>query len=70
MTYPGKDGVVRTVKVKTPSNTLVRPVGKICVMEKYTPQKFYFHEGGECFDKTVSSYTLLAIGQSLFSVNR
>ena len=38
-TYPGKDGVVRTVKVKTPSNTLVRPVGKICLMEKYSPEK-------------------------------
>ena len=29
-TYPGKDGVVRTVKVKTPNNILVRLVGKIC----------------------------------------
>ena len=38
-TYPGKDRVVRTVKVKTPSNTLVRPVGKICLMEEYSPEK-------------------------------
>ena len=37
--YPGKDGVVRTVKVKTPSNTLVRPVGKICSIGKYSPEK-------------------------------
>ena len=39
-TYPGKDGVVRTVKVKTPGNTLVHPARKICLMEKYTPGKF------------------------------
>ena len=39
-TYPEKDGVVRTVRVKTPSNTLVSPAGKIYLMEKYTAKKF------------------------------
>ena len=39
-TYSGKNGVVRIVKVKIPSNTLVYPAGKICLMEKYAPAKF------------------------------
>ena len=39
-TYPGKDGVVRTFKVKTPGNTLVCPARKICLKEKYTPEEF------------------------------
>ena len=33
-TYPGVDGVVRTVKVKTPSNDLLRPAQKLCLLEK------------------------------------
>ena len=32
-TYPGKDGIVRTVKVKTPNNELIRPSGKLCLLE-------------------------------------
>ena len=32
--YPGVDGVVRTVKVKTPSNELLRPAQKLCLLEK------------------------------------
>ena len=33
-TYPGVDGVVQTVKVKTPSNDLLRPAQKRCLLEK------------------------------------
>jgi len=32
-TYPGIDGVVRTVKVKTATNELVRSVAKLCLLE-------------------------------------
>ena len=39
-TYPGKEKVVRTFKVKTPSNTVARPVSKTRLMEKYTRDKF------------------------------
>ena len=31
--YPGDDGLVRSVKVKTRSTTLVRPVTKLCLLE-------------------------------------
>ena len=31
--FPGDDGLVRTVKVKTQSTTLVRPIAKICLLE-------------------------------------
>ena len=37
--YPGKDGAVKTVKVKLSNNMLVRPVGKVCLMEEYTLEK-------------------------------
>ena len=30
---PGDDGLVRTVRVKTRSTTLVRPIAKICLLE-------------------------------------
>jgi len=32
-TYPGKDGLVRTVQVKTARSLLVRPVDKLCLLE-------------------------------------
>ena len=31
--YPGKDGHVRTVKVKTVNGSYVRPVTKLCHLE-------------------------------------
>ena len=33
-TFPGRDDIVRTVELKTPNAVLVRPVGKICLLEK------------------------------------
>ena len=32
-TYPGNDGIVRTVKVKAPNNELIRPSGKLSLLE-------------------------------------
>ena len=32
-TFPGADGLVRTVKVKTKTSTLIRPVHKLCLLE-------------------------------------
>ena len=32
-TFPGRDNLVRTAKVKTKSTTLVRPVHKLCLIE-------------------------------------
>lgn len=32
-TYPGSDGLVRTVKVKTKSGDFVRPIQKLCLLE-------------------------------------
>ena len=32
-TYPGSDGLVRTVKVKTKSGEFVRPIQKLCLLE-------------------------------------
>ena len=34
-TYPGSDGVVRSVKIKTPSGDLIRPIRSSCVLEKF-----------------------------------
>ena len=31
--YPGDDGVVRSVKVKTPNNEFVRPTASLCLLE-------------------------------------
>ena len=31
--YPRKDGIVRTVKVKTPNNELIRPSEKLYLLE-------------------------------------
>ena len=31
-TFPGKDGTVRTVDVKTAKNILMRPVDKLCTL--------------------------------------
>ena len=33
-TFPGKDGITRVVKVKTPNMELMRPVAKLCLLEK------------------------------------
>ena len=33
-TYPGPDGLVRTVKVKTKDAVYVRPKKKLCLLEK------------------------------------
>nr|XP_054773349.1 uncharacterized protein LOC129281437 [Lytechinus pictus] len=33
-TYPGRDGLVRSLKVKHSSGTLVRPVHKVCLLEE------------------------------------
>ena len=33
-TYPGADGLVRTVKVQTKASSLVRPVVKLCLLEE------------------------------------
>ena len=33
-TFPGRDNIVRAVELKTPNAVLVRPVGKICLLEK------------------------------------
>lgn len=33
-TIPGRDGLVRTVEVKTQSSTLVRPIQKLCLLEE------------------------------------
>ena len=32
-TYPGVDGLVRTVKVKTKDAVYVRPIQKLCLLE-------------------------------------
>jgi hypothetical protein len=32
-TYPGQDGRVRSVKVKTKISQLVRPITKVCLLE-------------------------------------
>ena len=32
-TYPGKDGIVQTIKAKTPNNELTRPSKKLCLLE-------------------------------------
>ena len=32
--FPGRGNIVRTVELKTPKAVLVRPVGKICLLEK------------------------------------
>ena len=32
--FPGKDGLVRSVEVKTRNSTLVRPVNKLCLLEE------------------------------------
>ena len=32
-TFPGIDGIIRSVKVKTPNNEYIRPVSKLCVLE-------------------------------------
>jgi hypothetical protein len=32
-TYPGADGIVRTVKVRTKSGELIRPIQKLCLLE-------------------------------------
>ena len=34
-TFPGKDDIVRAVELKTPSAVLVRPVGKVCLLERF-----------------------------------
>ena len=31
--YPGRDNVVRTVKVKTPSNELIRSSRRLCLLQ-------------------------------------
>ena len=33
--FPGKDGLVRSVQVKTQHNTFTRPVDKLCLIESY-----------------------------------
>lgn len=33
-TFPGRDGLVRTVEVKTQSSTLIRPIQKLCLLEE------------------------------------
>ena len=33
-TFPGKDGLVRSVRVKTKNSVLVRPVNKLCLLEE------------------------------------
>ena len=35
-TFPGKDGLVRSVEVKTATNVLVRPIDKLCLLESVT----------------------------------
>ena len=64
-TYPQKDGAVTAIKVKTSSNTLVPPVGKICLMKKDTTEKStsQLPQGEECFDKIVLCNTLLLISR-------
>ena len=32
-TYPGEDGVVRSAKVKNPTNEYVRPARRLCILE-------------------------------------
>ena len=34
-TYTGSDGVVHSVKIKTPNGELIRPSRSICVLEKF-----------------------------------
>ena len=36
--YPGKDGRVRIVQVKTRSSTLMRPIDKLCLLETADPE--------------------------------
>ena len=38
-TFPGRDGRVRTVKVKTRSSELVRPIHKLCFLESVQRQE-------------------------------
>ena len=33
--YPGSDGVVRSVKIKTSNGELIRPSGSVCILEKF-----------------------------------
>ena len=54
--FPGRDNIVRTVELKTPNAALVRPVGKICLLEKMdkiTECHDEFTEEGGCFDENV-----------------
>ena len=34
--FPGRDGLVRTVEVKTKGSTLIRPIRKLCLLEAAT----------------------------------
>ena len=55
---PRKDRVVRTIKVKTPINTLVSPVENVCLWKNTRLKNLplNFHKAGECFVKTVLCY--------------
>ena len=33
--YPGSDGVVRSVKIKTPNGKMIRPSRSVCVFKKF-----------------------------------
>ena len=43
-TYSGVDRVIRTVKVKTPSNELLRPGQKLCLLEKANKEKLISYQ--------------------------
>jgi hypothetical protein len=38
-TFPGKDGRVRSAKIKTKSGSYVRPVARLCVLEENDVEK-------------------------------
>ena len=49
-TYPGKDGVVRVVTLKTPKGTSKRPITKICPLLRVNSElQLSFPRGGRMF---------------------
>ncbi|GBO42214.1 hypothetical protein AVEN_65691-1, partial [Araneus ventricosus] len=47
---PGRDGKIRTVKLKTQHGTVVRPTQRICPLEIYSNQSVDKQPGGEEFN--------------------
>ena len=39
--YPGDDGIVRSVKIRTPTGEIIRPSRSVCVLEKSIARNFH-----------------------------